>query len=335
MKLSILTPTFNPRIEWLVKAVESVKAQTFTDYELVLVNDGSQKVTSEAIQGAASVLGDKVRYHNLEANVGFNKAVNFALNEARGEYAMVLGDDDYLVDPTFLAEAITLLDSSATAQCLLGDYILRREDLDHEETIRHFPGREAFLQDGVDLFWEKFWLPIKPAIGWGSFLFRTATARQLGGFVAPVGDMRLVTGLLLAGQLAYLPKVGSCYRYHQGNTSSRGNVDMLRESLLNVTRIAEEGFQKACAVRPLPEVEARRRHAIMVDKCRQHAASSLRYFRSLGRVTLAQAVELYPLVFSARTPGSVARSSANFAALLLPPAWMRTLKAAVVGVRRK
>jgi glycosyltransferase involved in cell wall biosynthesis len=89
--VSIIMPTFN-RLEFLEPAIESVFAQTFEDWELIIADDGSNEPT----QAYLRTVQDRARVH-LIANPHTGKpsvVSNAALREARGEYVAFLDSDD-------------------------------------------------------------------------------------------------------------------------------------------------------------------------------------------------------------------------------------------------
>lgn len=89
LPVSVIIPTFN-RHAYLREAVDSVLAQTFTDYEVIVVDDGSTDGTGDVIRAR---YGDRVRYIRQE-NQGRSAARNNGAAAARGEYAAFLDDDD-------------------------------------------------------------------------------------------------------------------------------------------------------------------------------------------------------------------------------------------------
>ncbi len=94
-RFTLLIPTFN-RWRLVLRALDSIAAQTYTDFEIVVVDDGSTDVTVAAIEqwsvrtGQALVL---VR----QAHLGTHAAYNAGVAAARGEWVMVLGSDDQLI----------------------------------------------------------------------------------------------------------------------------------------------------------------------------------------------------------------------------------------------
>lgn len=87
-KVSVIIPTFN-RGEIVVNALESVLAQTYRDYEIIVVDDGSTDNTRHKL----SAYRDRIRYVYQE-NGGASAARNKGLELARGEWISALDSDD-------------------------------------------------------------------------------------------------------------------------------------------------------------------------------------------------------------------------------------------------
>lgn len=98
-RLSVIVPT-HERPALLEKAWESLAAQTFGDFELLIVDDASRDATSEKIAELAARDG-RVRGLRLEKNGGPGAARNAALRECRGELVALLDDDDLAVPERF------------------------------------------------------------------------------------------------------------------------------------------------------------------------------------------------------------------------------------------
>jgi glycosyltransferase involved in cell wall biosynthesis len=86
--VSVIIPTYN-RAQWIGASIQSVLDQTYTDYEIIVVDDGSTDDTAEVIRAFT----DRVRYFYQE-NGGSAAARNRGLQEARGEYIAFLDSDD-------------------------------------------------------------------------------------------------------------------------------------------------------------------------------------------------------------------------------------------------
>src|SRR5438094_4504944 len=92
MRVSVLMPTFN-QAHFLSHALERLLAQTFSDWELLIVDDGSSDSTREVL--AAWTSHQQFHYHRLNQNRGFAAALNFALDRARGDLIAYLPSDDF------------------------------------------------------------------------------------------------------------------------------------------------------------------------------------------------------------------------------------------------
>ncbi|GAX92001.1 glycosyltransferase family 2 protein [Effusibacillus lacus] len=92
-KVSVIIPTYN-RGSFVIHAIESVLAQTFKDYEIIVVDDGSADNTRELVKK----YGDKVRYIH-QKNQGPSAARNTGIRHAKGKYiAFCDSDDRFLPD---------------------------------------------------------------------------------------------------------------------------------------------------------------------------------------------------------------------------------------------
>ena len=112
--LSILMPVYNER-ERVERAIaEVLETQLPTDFELIVVDDGSTDGTREILRGAT--FDDRVRLFEHSSNRGKGAAVQTALAEARGEYAAIF-DADLEYDPTDLGLLMPPLLDGRTNAC--------------------------------------------------------------------------------------------------------------------------------------------------------------------------------------------------------------------------
>jgi len=90
-KISVVTP-FHNRIEWTINAIESVLNQTFQDFEIILVNDGS----TESLDDIVAINDPRIQILHQD-NRGPAAARNHGMRAARGEYIAFLDSDDLFV----------------------------------------------------------------------------------------------------------------------------------------------------------------------------------------------------------------------------------------------
>lgn len=91
MKVSVVIPTYK-RPDILPRAIDSVLAQTYSDFEVIIVSDGFHKETDGIMEQYKN--NDKVNYYSYSKNQGGNFARNFGIKKSIGEYIAFLDDDD-------------------------------------------------------------------------------------------------------------------------------------------------------------------------------------------------------------------------------------------------
>ena len=87
---------------FLAQAVDSVLRQSYEDWELIIVDDGSTDETASVADGYRARLGDRIRVLRHAPARGLRACANLALDAARGEYVMRLDADDFLDDSALL-----------------------------------------------------------------------------------------------------------------------------------------------------------------------------------------------------------------------------------------
>src|SRR5205807_6126406 len=87
--LSILTPTFNPNDEFLTAAVESVIAQAYENWELILVDDGSSDSRVRALLKNLGRRDARIQI-GVQEHGGISSALNTGLVRARGDWIALL-----------------------------------------------------------------------------------------------------------------------------------------------------------------------------------------------------------------------------------------------------
>src|SRR5215467_13547235 len=105
--VSICLPVYNGE-NYLAVAVESMLAQTFTDFELIITDNASTDRTEEICRKFANA-DPRVRYHRNERNVGGARNQAIAVQLSRGRYLRLSAHDDKMA-PTHLQECVALLE---------------------------------------------------------------------------------------------------------------------------------------------------------------------------------------------------------------------------------
>lgn len=106
-KVSVIMPTFN-RGYIIENAIQSVLSQTYRNFELIIVDDGSSDNTEEIISNFAD---SRIKYRKFETNCGVSHARNVGLSIAEGEYISFL-DSDNKWHESFLEKRLDVLDKT-------------------------------------------------------------------------------------------------------------------------------------------------------------------------------------------------------------------------------
>ncbi len=105
-RVTVVIPVYN-RPQYVREAIESILRQTYSDFELLVIDDGSSDGTGEVVRSYAN---DRVRLVRHERNLGIPRTRNDGVRLARSEYVAFLDSDD-VADPMRLERQVAFLDS--------------------------------------------------------------------------------------------------------------------------------------------------------------------------------------------------------------------------------
>lgn len=128
-KVSVLVPLFHTEPEHFRAMVDSVLAQTFTDFELLLLNDSPEDAS---LREMVALYDDpRIRFEENEKNLGISAARNRLIDMARGEYLAILDHDD-IAFPDRLEKEVAYLDEHPEVGVVSGaTVVLPGEKVDH------------------------------------------------------------------------------------------------------------------------------------------------------------------------------------------------------------
>lgn len=132
---SIVMPAYGVE-KYIEKAIKSIQKQTYTDWELIVVDDCTPDKSAKLAQRFAEK-DERIRVIHHEKNQGLSLARNSGLKEARGEYIWFMDPDDY-VDGDVLSKVKDSLEKNPAEVVLFGlveEYYDRRGKLEYTHTI--------------------------------------------------------------------------------------------------------------------------------------------------------------------------------------------------------
>lgn len=158
--VSVIIPVYNVE-KYLVKCLDSVRAQTYRNLEILLIDDGSQD-GSAALCDCFQKIDERIRVIHKE-NGGLSSARNAGLDEADGEYVYFLDSDDY-IEPQLLEKTVKALEETGNDWC--GFWAVREDEQGHEKYRISFETDEWNLsneEERFTFFLEKF---LNYRVGW-------------------------------------------------------------------------------------------------------------------------------------------------------------------------
>ncbi len=229
--ISIVTPTFN-HAEFIGPCIESVLAQEYEHWELLVVNDGSDDETA-AVAARYAEADPRIHLFDRE-NVGIfrlKETYNFALSKAQGEYVAILEGDDVWT-PEKLRRQVDALAASPEAVLCWSRAIIAAADLDHIRTtdsdLDRVPQPQRLNQPvgvALDSLYVGNFIPA------ASILARTSTMRAIGGFQQPEGlplvDYPTLLQLATSGTFAFVDEPLAKWRWHANQATKKFHINII------------------------------------------------------------------------------------------------------------
>ncbi|HZY04967.1 MAG TPA: glycosyltransferase [Anaeromyxobacteraceae bacterium] len=222
-RVSIVIPTFN-RLGMLAEAVTSALAQRYPDLEVLVSDNASEDGTREAMQ--AHIADRRFRYFRNETNLGmvanWRKAV---FEHARGDFFLILSDDDRLIDPDYVSKAMALVQRHPQVVMVYADgYILDESTGTRRELRLPF----GSLERGTTVFASRDRV-FPQDFTLCNVLFKRSLAMELDAFDNPLNlccDSELFLKTCLFGDVGVIHDLVSEYRLHGANLIHRHHQDL-------------------------------------------------------------------------------------------------------------
>lgn len=230
--VTVVVPVFR-RFYFLREALSSALAQTFTDYEILVSDDGP---SDELAALVASYRDERIRYRRNPRNLGIALNHHAAFQEARGRYLASLHDDD-IWEPHFLSELVPPLEADASISVAFCDHHLIDEQggllRDATERNSRFYRRSTLVSGRHQPFLEMAVVHEAIPMAMGavirkSILDAAEYPRQIGGCY----DHWLSYLATRNGMAAYyVPRRLTRYRLHARSGSATTGIRNLRDTI--------------------------------------------------------------------------------------------------------
>ena len=273
--VTIAIPTYNRAASYLPQVLKAALNQTYSNLEIIV----SDNCSSDNTPGLVSAITDpRLRYIRHEVNIGGNNNFNFCIQQAKGEFFLLLHDDD-LIDEDFIETCIRAANG-------IPDVGMVRTGMRWIDLNGNVRGSALNRVGGLPV--EEFylgWFHGKTPMHLCSTLFHTQRLREIGEFRSKHNrfeDVLTEAKLAAKHNRVDVPEVKASFRHHPEQQAGTGYVDTWCEDSLLL-------LDTMCALVPASKSDSFRREAtkffIRANYRRARALKSL-YWRLNGYATV-------------------------------------------------
>lgn len=211
--VSVLMPVYNAE-RYLAEAVESILAQTFKDFEFIIVDDGSTDASLKILETYAK-RDERIRLKSRE-NIGYAKTLNEMLTQAKGDFIARMDADDIAL-PERLARQVEFLQRESAVVCVGG----LPEVIDEKGRLLtriKLPRNNDEIQQMI--------LSGQVVLSHPTVMIRRSALLEVGGYddaMVPAEDLDLWLRLGEVGELANLEDTLLKYRMHTKSVSAQNS----------------------------------------------------------------------------------------------------------------
>lgn len=230
--ISIVIPVYNTEEEWLRRAVESVEAQIYQNWEICIVNDASMNSRIKTILDAYAIANSRIRVKHLTNRLGIAGASAEALEMAKGEFVGLLDHDDEIT-PDALSEVVNWLNRNPQLDLLYSD-----EDKLNSNGVR------------VEPFFKPDWSPdLLLSMNYIAHfsVFRRSFLQLIGGFRSGYEGAQDYDLLLRfterSNHIAHIPKI--LYHWRMDRSSSAHSAAAKPYAFESGRRAIEDALQRS------------------------------------------------------------------------------------------
>lgn len=217
-KFSIIIPVYNVE-EYLEQCLESVKKQTYHDYEVIIVNDGTKDKSME--------IAKKYPYKIInQKNQGLSVARNTGVKHATGDYILFLDSDDYLEEKTLSSIATSLKNKPDVVRFQIKEVYEDGREIEYPESdFTGKTGEQAFAKIVTYHFIENAWCYAikKDYYTKEKFSFSPGTIHEDFGIIPLI-----IRKASIVNSISY---IGYNYRQRKGSIMNQKSYDKIKKQV--------------------------------------------------------------------------------------------------------
>jgi len=241
-RISVIMPVYNTEA-YLKEAVDSILGQTYTNFELIAINDGSKDGSAAILDHYARI--DKRMHVIHQENAGLVKTLNRGLALAKGEFIARMDADDVSFPRRFELQ-LEAFDANPDAVLVAGGF----EIIDEESEFLY---REVIAANDRDI---KRSMLLRNPIAHGSVMFRKSASDKVGGYsdaCGPTEDFELWSRLSLLGTFIGLEQTIFRWRVNRKGITSNNNKLQIEIMKRHVAALWANNFPEVLSAKTLRE----------------------------------------------------------------------------------
>ncbi len=219
--LTIIIPSYNAS-DYLPETLDSILSQTYTDYEIIVIDDGSTDNTQDVL---ASYM-DKIDYI-YQDNTGVSEARNHGLRLAKGEFVIFMDADDYFIVDDKLEKQMAVFEKNPKLDIVQTGW--RMVDSEGNHLFDMTPWED--MNGPIDIMWF-LWCPVRLE----AMVVRRECVIQVGGFDPKYKvsqDLDWALKMILAGyNFQWQERVASAYRQHGSSLTHTNRLKLVDDTVL-------------------------------------------------------------------------------------------------------
>jgi len=233
-KISVIVPNYN-HARFLRQRIETILAQTFRDFELILLDDCSTDESRSILRDYASDPRVRIEFNDVNSGSSF-KQWNKGVRLSQGEFIWIAESDDY-ADERFLERLVPVLESNPNMQiaycrswCVTEGNRLDGSAETHLPGMDHICWTADYCEEGEEVC-RKYLVRSNIVLNASAVVFRKAVYEQVGGADESMllcGDWKLWAAMSLTGKVTYLSEPLNYFRSHSASVRNKSNQGALK-----------------------------------------------------------------------------------------------------------
>lgn len=222
--ISIVIPTYN-RFNFLKETIESIKKQSFKDFEIVIIDDNSTDDTGKIIDMYKNL---RIKYIKNKKNMGPGYNRKIGISSCDGEYIIFMDDDDYYIDNDFFYKVISIFEKNRDVIFVSANakkyYMTTNE---YENSTLNIIGKISSIE-----YLRGFMVIYDKPLSTFTTVFKKDILIKSGVLnMEMVNDMAIYLRSLIEGSVYFLEDIVGIYRIHDSNISKKIDADFLIKNL--------------------------------------------------------------------------------------------------------